>query len=171
MLALAISIPPLATLVIVAHPDLEKSRITARLTAAIRNEEHVTVHDLSAVYPDRSVDASREQELLREHDAIVWQFPWHWYSVPGVLAPNPPTGPVGITASPWPNSCAPLKPRPTSAGCRWKNPWSCTLHPASRPSNWRTMQRTTRNCFRVSPPPHAEQPVRESTAKRSPTAA
>jgi glutathione-regulated potassium-efflux system ancillary protein KefG len=41
------------------------------------------------------VDASREQELLREHDAIVWQFPWHWYSVPGVLAPNPPRGPVG----------------------------------------------------------------------------
>ncbi|BCW66833.1 NAD(P)H oxidoreductase [Arthrobacter sp. NicSoilB4] len=76
---------PHRTLVIVAHPDLEKSRITARLTAAIRDVEHVTVHDLSAVYPDRRVDAIREQELLSGHDAIVWQFPWHWYSVPGVL--------------------------------------------------------------------------------------
>jgi len=73
------------TLVIVAHPDLENSRITAHLTAAIRDMQHVTVHDLSAAYPDRRIDAVREQELLRGHDTIVWQFPWHWYSVPGIL--------------------------------------------------------------------------------------
>lgn len=23
--------------------------------------------------------------MLRGYDTIVWQFPWHWYSVPGVL--------------------------------------------------------------------------------------
>lgn len=73
------------TLVLVAHPDLEASRITAHLTAAIKDMEHVTVHDLSAAYPDRRIDAAREQELLRTHDTIVWSFPWHWYSVPGVL--------------------------------------------------------------------------------------
>lgn len=73
------------TLVVVAHPDMEKSRITAQLTAAIKDAGHVTIHDLSAAYPDRRVDAIREQELLREHDAIIFQFPWHWYSVPGVL--------------------------------------------------------------------------------------
>ena len=32
--------------------------------------------------PDRCVDTGREQKLLREHDTIVLQFPWHWYSVP-----------------------------------------------------------------------------------------
>ncbi|MEC5193050.1 putative NADPH-quinone reductase [Arthrobacter sp. MP_M4] len=37
--------------------------------------EHVTVHELSAAYPDRRVDAIREQELLRRHDTIVLQFP------------------------------------------------------------------------------------------------
>jgi glutathione-regulated potassium-efflux system ancillary protein KefG len=73
------------TLVIVAHPDLAASRITARLTEAIRDLEHVTVHDITAAYPDGRVDSAREQRLLREHDRIVWQFPLHWYSVPGVL--------------------------------------------------------------------------------------
>ena len=76
---------PPRTLVVVAHPNLESSRITAQLTAAIKDVEHVTVHDLSAAYPDRRVDTGREQQLLREHDTIVLQFPWHWYSVPGVL--------------------------------------------------------------------------------------
>lgn len=73
------------TLVLVAHPDLESSRITAHLTAAIRDFDGVTVRDLASVYPDRRVDAAREQELLRGYDTIVLQFPWHWYSVPGVL--------------------------------------------------------------------------------------
>jgi hypothetical protein len=66
-------------------PACDWLQITPRLSAAIRNVVNVTVYDLSAAYPDRRVDAIREQELLRDHDAIVWQFPWHWYSVPGVL--------------------------------------------------------------------------------------
>ena len=73
------------TLVVVAHPDLAASRITAHLAAAIRDLDGVTVLDLASTHPDRRVDAARDQELLREHDTIVLQFPWHWYSVPGVL--------------------------------------------------------------------------------------
>lgn len=76
---------PRSTLVIVAHPDLEYSRINAQLSAAVKDLEHVTVHELSVAYPDRRVDAIRERELLRQHDTIVLQFPWHWYSVPGML--------------------------------------------------------------------------------------
>ena len=73
------------TLVIVAHPELAASRITAHLAAAVGDLDGVTVRELASAYPDRCVDADREQELLREHDHIVLQFPWHWYSVPGVL--------------------------------------------------------------------------------------
>lgn len=73
------------TLVVLAHPDLATSRVTARLADAVRDLPHVTVHDIAAAYPDGRVDAEREQELLRDHDTIVWHFPWHWYSVPGVL--------------------------------------------------------------------------------------
>src|SRR6478609_3569321 len=76
---------PQRALVLAAHLDLESSRITAHLTRAIMDMDQVTVHDLSAAYPDRRIDAAREQELLRTHDTIVWSFPWHWYSVPGVL--------------------------------------------------------------------------------------
>ncbi|MDO7867412.1 NAD(P)H-dependent oxidoreductase [Nocardioides jiangxiensis] len=73
------------TLVILAHPDLASSRINARLADAVRDLPDVTVHDLVAAYPDGRLDVEREQQLLREHDRIVWQFPWYWYSVPAVL--------------------------------------------------------------------------------------
>ncbi|MEV6210174.1 NAD(P)H-dependent oxidoreductase [Kitasatospora sp. NPDC051914] len=77
--------PAPRTLVVVAHPDLASSRVTARLADAIRDLHHVTVHDIAAAYPDGRIDVAREQQLLREHEVIVWQFPWHWYSVPAVL--------------------------------------------------------------------------------------
>ena len=75
----------LRTLVLLAHPDLAGSRVNARLADAVRDLEGVTIHDLAAAYPDGRIDVAREQQLLLEHDVIVWQFPWHWYSVPGVL--------------------------------------------------------------------------------------
>lgn len=72
-------------LVLLAHPNLTDSRVNARLADAVRDLDGVTVHDLSAAYPDGRVDVTREQQLLLDHDMIVWQFPWHWYSVPAVL--------------------------------------------------------------------------------------
>jgi glutathione-regulated potassium-efflux system ancillary protein KefG len=73
------------TLVILAHPDLSRSRINAALAEAAREVEDVTVHDLYAVYPDFAIDVAREQQLLLEHDRIVLQFPFYWYSVPPLL--------------------------------------------------------------------------------------
>ncbi|MGW1895658.1 NAD(P)H-dependent oxidoreductase [Streptomyces sp. NPDC002004] len=73
------------TLVVLAHPDLDESRINAHLVDAIADLDHVTVHDIAAAYTHRPIDVPHEQRLLRQHDMIVWQFPWHWYSVPGVL--------------------------------------------------------------------------------------
>ncbi|MFF1699573.1 NAD(P)H-dependent oxidoreductase [Streptomyces sp. NPDC058257] len=77
--------PPSHTLVVVAHPDLASSRITARLADAVSDLAHVTVHEIRPAYPDGRFDIAREQQLLRDHDRIVWQFPWYWYSVPAVL--------------------------------------------------------------------------------------
>ncbi len=74
--------PPSRTLVVVAHPDLASSRITARLAEAVSGLPHVTIH---AIGPDGRFDIAREQQLLRDHDRIVLQFPWYWYSVPAVL--------------------------------------------------------------------------------------
>ena len=45
----------------------------------------MTVHDLAAASTDGRFDVGREQQLLLDHDQVVWQFPWYWYSVPAVL--------------------------------------------------------------------------------------
>jgi len=72
-------------LVLFAHPALEKSRVNRRLGAAASELEGVTFHDLYEVYPDFDVDIRREQELLVEHDVVVLQHPFFWYSMPPLL--------------------------------------------------------------------------------------
>ncbi|CDR06582.1 NAD(P)H-dependent oxidoreductase [Streptomyces iranensis] len=73
------------TLLVLAHPDLAASRVNAALAEAARPVENVTLHDLYATYPDLRIDVEREQRLLLEHDRIVLQFPFYWYSAPPLL--------------------------------------------------------------------------------------
>lgn len=73
------------TLVLLAHPDLASSRVNRALLDAIASLESVTVRDLSGVRGEDGFDVPTEQQLLVEHDAVVLQFPWYWYSVPGIL--------------------------------------------------------------------------------------
>jgi glutathione-regulated potassium-efflux system ancillary protein KefG len=47
--------------------------------------EDVTLHDLYQEYPNLDIDVKREQELVAEHDVIVFQFPLFWYSTPAIL--------------------------------------------------------------------------------------
>ena len=72
-------------LVLFAHPVLERSRVNKRLVEAVRDLPDVTVHDLYEAYPTLAIDVAREQELLAGHDAIVFQHPFYWYSVPAIL--------------------------------------------------------------------------------------
>ena len=72
-------------LVVVGHPDLGSSRINAAMAAAVGDLDHVTVHDLHVAYPDRRLDVGAEQQLVREHDVIVLQFPFFWYSTPSIV--------------------------------------------------------------------------------------
>jgi glutathione-regulated potassium-efflux system ancillary protein KefG len=72
-------------LVLFAHPVLERSRVNKRLAGAIRELPGVTIHDLYEAYPTMAIDVAREQELLREHDAVVFQHPFYWYSTPSIL--------------------------------------------------------------------------------------
>jgi len=76
------------TLVLVAHPDLAGSRVNAALSAAAHDVDGVTVHDLvdaRSRTADGRFDVLAEQRLLVAHERIVLQFPWYWYSVPGIL--------------------------------------------------------------------------------------
>jgi glutathione-regulated potassium-efflux system ancillary protein KefG len=72
-------------LVLFAHPVLERSRVNKRLVGAVRDLPGVTLHDLYEAYPTLAIDVAREQELLREHDVIVFQHPFYWYSTPAIL--------------------------------------------------------------------------------------
>lgn len=56
-----------------------------RLLAAISNLENVRVNDLYELYPGFDIDVKREQALLVEHDVIVFQHPFYWYSCPALL--------------------------------------------------------------------------------------
>ncbi len=73
------------TLVILAHPNIQGSRVNQRLIQQVRNHPEITVHELYSSYPDWIIDVPREQELLETHDRIVFQFPLYWYSTPPLL--------------------------------------------------------------------------------------
>lgn len=70
-------------LLLFAHPVLERSRVNRRLADAVR--DLVTFHDLYEEYPTFGIDVPREQDLLRAHDAVVFQHPFYWYSGPAIL--------------------------------------------------------------------------------------
>lgn len=73
------------TLIVFAHPALERARINPAMLDAARAVPGVTVHDLYEVYPDFTIDVPGEQQLLLDHDLIVLQFPLYWYSAPALL--------------------------------------------------------------------------------------
>jgi glutathione-regulated potassium-efflux system ancillary protein KefG len=74
------------TLVIVAHPNLDTSRVNKTWIEEIKKyPDTITVHDLYASYPDWRIDVQREQELAIQYDRIIFQFPFYWYSSPPLL--------------------------------------------------------------------------------------
>ncbi len=72
-------------LILFAHPAFEKSRVNKILTGAVKDLEGVYFHDLYEAYPDFHIDVKHEQELLDQHDIIIFQHPFFWYSTPAIL--------------------------------------------------------------------------------------
>lgn len=75
------------TLIILSHPSLENSKFNKALIEGIGDLENITVHHLEAKYGTdiKSFDVEAEQQLLLEHDRIIFQFPFYWYSTPAML--------------------------------------------------------------------------------------
>lgn len=73
------------TLVLVFHPDLSASRVNRRWAEEMDKQDNVTVRRVYEVYPDERIDVSAEQRLMEQHDRIVLQFPFYWYSTPSLL--------------------------------------------------------------------------------------
>jgi putative NADPH-quinone reductase len=77
------------TLILLFHPDIERSKANAALQAAARTVPGARVVDLQARYPggviDMLTDGAAEARALLEADRIVLQFPLQWYSTPALL--------------------------------------------------------------------------------------
>jgi glutathione-regulated potassium-efflux system ancillary protein KefG len=72
-------------LILFAHPAFQKSFSNQQLLEGINLVEGVTFHDLYEEYPEFDIDIKREQELLSNHDCIIFHHPLFWYSTPALL--------------------------------------------------------------------------------------
>lgn len=72
-------------LILFAHPALEKSRVNKILIEGMDQMEGVTFHDLYQAYPEFDIDVRHEQQLLLDHDIIVFHHPFYWYSTPAII--------------------------------------------------------------------------------------
>lgn len=72
-------------LFIVAHPYLKRSVANKYIAEHLKNVPNITIHDLYEEYPYFNIDIKREQQLLTEHDMIVFQHPFFWYNMPPLL--------------------------------------------------------------------------------------
>lgn len=72
-------------LVLFGHPAFQKSHVNKTLVHGIENIPEVTFHDLYEAYPEMDIDIDAEQKLLLEHDCIIFQYPFYWYSSPAIF--------------------------------------------------------------------------------------
>ena len=72
-------------LILFAHPTYQRSHANKALLQALKSMDGVTIHDLYQRYPNMFIDVAHEQKLLLEHDIIVFQHPFYWYSCPALL--------------------------------------------------------------------------------------
>lgn len=72
-------------LIIFAHPAIQKSRINLELFKTVSSMDGVTLRDIYETYPDFLINVKDEQKLLLDHDIIVLQHPFYWYSSPAII--------------------------------------------------------------------------------------
>jgi len=78
-------VPTQKVLINLFHPLLHKSRVNRVLYRSVEDLDGVTIRKMYDRYPDFHIDVKEEQQLLMQHDVIVWQHPFYWYSSPSLL--------------------------------------------------------------------------------------
>lgn len=68
-----------------AHPYPDRSLANRALLSAVKDLPELEVRPLYDLYPDFSIDIEAEQAALIRADLVVFQHPFYWYSVPGLL--------------------------------------------------------------------------------------
>jgi glutathione-regulated potassium-efflux system ancillary protein KefG len=72
------------TVVVIAHPNLQQSRINRRLME-VTQAYGIQTYNLYDKYPDEKIDVADEQKILEGAERIVLQFPFYWYSAPSLM--------------------------------------------------------------------------------------
>lgn len=73
-------------LVISGHPELTHSVANATILDEVETAlPDVEIRRLDRLYPDGKFNIAAEQESLLRADVIVWQFPFSWYGLPGLM--------------------------------------------------------------------------------------
>jgi putative NADPH-quinone reductase len=73
-------------LIVSGHPNLNGSLANATILGEVTKElPEVNIRRLDELYPTYQFDINAEQQALLEADLIVWQFPFSWYSLPGIM--------------------------------------------------------------------------------------
>lgn len=74
------------TLMILAHPDIDKSIANKRIAEKLVSiEEGIEVRDIFNLYPDYKIDVETEQKALISADTVIFQYPFYWYNMPAIL--------------------------------------------------------------------------------------
>ena len=64
------------TLVILAHPNMQNSRINKKLKEELEKyPDEFEVHELYKEYPDWNIDIEKEQKLMEKYGRIILEFP------------------------------------------------------------------------------------------------
>jgi len=72
-------------LILFAHPAFQKSHVNIHLVDGLESIEAVTFHDLYEHYPELDINVKWEQELLLQHDCIIFHHPMFWFNMPAIL--------------------------------------------------------------------------------------
>ena len=67
------------------HSNMEKSSVNRRWLKELEGHSEITINQPYSQYPDGLINVDREQQLLANHDRIVFQHPFLWYSVPALM--------------------------------------------------------------------------------------
>ena len=68
-----------------AHPGHKHSHVNEAMVRAAAGVENITLVDLYRDYPRFDIDVNVEQKRLLDHDVILFQFPFFWYSTPSII--------------------------------------------------------------------------------------
>lgn len=73
-------------LIISGHPDLKISVANKTILDEFSKLcPQAEIRKLDELYPDYNFDVKAEQAALEKADVIIFQYPTHWYGVPGIL--------------------------------------------------------------------------------------